>query len=356
MKICFIVGAFPKMKCGVGDYTYKLAEEFAKNGNEVHVITSNKADKNSKLLNIHNIVNEWDFSNFKIILKEVKKIKPDVLNVQYPSNEYKSAFMLSILPLIIKIKLKCIVTATIHEYDYETFSIQRKLRLYLNFAKLDKIIVAEEKFIDKIKQIVPKKEIVYIPISSNIPRSKITLKQKEELLEKYELKDKKVISYFGFARMTKGIEYILKCIPSLAEDVRLLYIGSLDEKNEYERSLLDLIYNLNIKDKVIITGFFDNEEDVANLLQISDVCVLPFTEGVQTRNGSFLAAYNQKIPVITTSTDKKDNNGIYYVEPKNQELLLKKIIEVLENPQVIEREILTWELVREKYMESFNRG
>lgn len=30
MKICFIVGAFPKMKCGVGDYTNKLAEELAK--------------------------------------------------------------------------------------------------------------------------------------------------------------------------------------------------------------------------------------------------------------------------------------------------------------------------------------
>ena len=30
MKICFIVGAFPMMKCGVGDYTSKLAEELAK--------------------------------------------------------------------------------------------------------------------------------------------------------------------------------------------------------------------------------------------------------------------------------------------------------------------------------------
>ncbi len=356
MKICFIVGAFPKMKCGVGDYTYKLAEEFAKQGNEVHIITSNKADKNSKLLNIHNIVKEWDFSDFKVILKEIKQIKPDAVNVQYPSNEYKSAFMLSILPLMIKIKTRCIVTATVHEYDYDTFSIQRKLRLYLNFAKLDKIIVAEKIFIDKIKQIVPKAEIIYIPISSNIPRSQITHKQKEELLEKYTLKDKKVISYFGFARPSKGIEYILKCIPKLTEDVKLLYIGSLDEKNEYEKSLLDLIDNLNIKDKVIITGLFDNEEDVANLLQISDLCVLPFTEGVQTRNGSFLAAYNQKIPVITTSIDKKDNNGIYYVEPKNQELLLKKIKEVLKNTEEIEREVLTWELVWKKYMESFNRG
>ena len=50
MKICFIVGAFPTMKCGVGDYTNKLAEELAKKGNEVHVITSTRANPNSSLL------------------------------------------------------------------------------------------------------------------------------------------------------------------------------------------------------------------------------------------------------------------------------------------------------------------
>ena len=43
MKICFIVGAFPNMKCGIGDYTSKVAEELAKTGNEVHIITSKKS-------------------------------------------------------------------------------------------------------------------------------------------------------------------------------------------------------------------------------------------------------------------------------------------------------------------------
>ena len=60
MKICFIVGAYPTMKCGVGDYTSILAEKLAKKENEVHVITANKADASkSRSVKIHNIVNQW---------------------------------------------------------------------------------------------------------------------------------------------------------------------------------------------------------------------------------------------------------------------------------------------------------
>ena len=341
------------MKCGVGDYTCRLAEELASRGNEVHIITSNKADIKCGKLLIHNIVDSWEFSDLSKILRKVKEINPNVVNVQYPSDEYKSAFMMSILPLRIKMKIKCKVTATIHEYDYDSYSIQRKLRLYLNFAKLDKIITAEEEFINKIKYIVPKADIEYIPISSNISRSNITEQKKEELLKKYDLEDKKVISYFGFARPLKGIEQLIEVIDKLEDNIRLLFIGELDEKNEYQRNLINLIDKLNIKEKIIITGFFDDEKDVADLLQISNVCVLPFEEGVKTRNGSFLAAYNQKIKVITTSKSKKDDNGIYYVEPKNQEQLLQKIKKVLETNEEINREILTWGNVAERYIKNF---
>ena len=87
------------------------------------------------------------------------------------------------------------------------------------------------------------------------------------------MKCKYVISYFGFALPSKGIEYVLKAIPEF-EDTKLLFINELNENNEYHKSLLDLIDKLKIKDKVVITGLFDAPEDVADLLSVSDVCVL----------------------------------------------------------------------------------
>jgi len=351
VKICFIVGAFPNMKCGVGDYTHRLAEELAKRQNEVHIITSKKAHCKSENLNIHNIMEKWDFSEAKNIIELLKKIKPDVVNIEYPSNEYRNNYMIGTLPLRIKRKIKCIVTETIHEFECN--SLKSRIRVYLNFVKLDKIIVVENEFIDEIKKNYKKAKIQYIPISSNIPRSEMTDEKKKNLIEKYKLDGKKVVSYFGFASPKKGIEYLLNSISKLDENTRLLFIGNLNKDNEYEQSLLQLIEELGIQDRVIITGFFDSEKDVADLLQISDVCVLPFIDGVKKRNGSFLAAYNQKISVITTSDNEKDKNGIYYVRPKNKEELLEKIKFVLEQNEAFEREELTWENVAKEYIKEY---
>lgn len=360
MKICFIVGAFPNMKCGVGDYTHKLAEELAKKGNEVHIITSIKANSKSNTLHIHNIVDKWTHKETKTIIKKLKEICPDVVNVQYPSHEYTQGRMIIFLPLHIKLKLKCKVTITIHEYRYLIPDIYGKRRLktkikfYLSFCKLDKIIVVEERFVDMAKKDYKNENVVFIPISTNIPRSNITLEKKEELINKYDLRDKKIISYFGFAIQEKGIEYLLQCIYNLGDDVKLLFINELNENNEYQKSLLDLIDRLGIKEKVVITGFFDSEKDVADMLQISDVCVLPFTQGVRVNNGSFLAAYNQKISVITTRREaEKDGNGIYYVTPRQEDELLEKIKFVLKNNEEIQRDILTWDSVATEYLKNF---
>ena len=352
MKICFIVGSFPTMKCGVGDYTHRLSEELARRGNEVHIITCSKANPKSDLLHIHNIVERWDMSAFKGIMNKLKEINPDMVNIQYPGFEYNKNLVVSILPIAIKRKLKCKVTATLHEY--ECFTLKSKIRLYLNFLKLDKIIVAEEEFIGKIKKDFKKTDIIYIPISSNIPRSKITKEKRDILLKKYDLEEKKILSYFGFAVPSKGIEDLFEVISKLDDNIKLLFIGELDKENEYQKKLLELINNLNIKNKVIITGFFEDEKDVADLLEISDICVLPFIAGVKTRNGSFLAAYNQKIKIVTTSEVLKDKDGIYYTKPKSKESLMEKINLALEDKVAFSRDILTWDKVAKSYIESFN--
>ena len=170
-----------------------------------------------------------------------------------------------------------------------------------------------------------------------------------------ELEGKKVLSYFGFAVPVKGIESLFKCMPHLDDDTKLLFINNLDEKNEYHKSLLDLIKKLDISDKVVITGFLDSDKDVADLLQISNVCVLPFVNGLKKSNGSFLAAYNQKIKVITTrKKDEKDGNGIYYVEPNDEEQLLETIKRVLEDKKEYNRDVLTWDNVAKSHIDTFN--
>ena len=68
MKICFIVGAFPNMKCGVGDYTYMLGTELSSLNNEVSIITSVSAKNDNKSIKVFNIIERWDFSSKDLIV------------------------------------------------------------------------------------------------------------------------------------------------------------------------------------------------------------------------------------------------------------------------------------------------
>ena len=351
MKICFIVGAFPKMKCGIGDYCSKLAQELANNKNDIYVITSTEADTNIEGVKIFNIVEKWDNSDTKKIVSTLKTIKPDVVNIQYPSNEYnKTYYILNILPLIIKLKLKCKLSETIHEHPLK-LSQKGKIKYYFNFKIIDKVIVVEEIFEKLIKNSFKNIDVQYIPISSSIPKVVINEEEKKEIRNKLGLNSNNIISYFGFINEKKGIENLLKCISKL-DDVQLLIIGELNSNNDYHNKILNLIDTLNLKDKIKTTGFIENEKLVAKYINATDLCVLPFVDGVQKRNSSFLATYNQHIPIITTSTNSmKDEKGIYYVRCNNEDELLEKINYVLEHkPKEILREELNWENVASKYI------
>lgn len=352
MRICFIVGAFPKMMCGVGDYTNKLAMELAKDkNNEIFVITSNKASNNFKNIKVFNIVDKWNKSSTKTIINKLKEIKPDVVNIQYPSDEYDSAFFIFIiLPLMIKLNIKCKLTETIHEYE-ETLSTKGKIKFFFNFRMVQKIIVPEKKFVDFIHNDFKRVKVDFIRISSNIPRTILTKNEILELKKKLNISSDYLVSFFGFINRKKGFEKIIECLPKL-KNTSLLLVRNLNESDEYQKNIIELIDKYNVKDKIIITGFLEKEQDVAKYLSISDVCVLPFTEGIQERNGSFLAAYNQLIPVITTGKDKNDENGIYYVKPGDEKELLNKITYVLKNKNTFDRPELSWATVAKEFLDS----
>ena len=172
MKICFIVGAFPAMKCGVGDYSYNLIKEIAKSDNEVSVITSEQAKNSDENFKIYNVVKKWNFRNLSCIIKQLKEIKPDLVHIQYPSNEYKKNAMANFLPLVIKLVLKCKVVATVHEYSI--VSKLGKIRNFIGMKLADETIVVEKRYIDDInrdfKILAKGVKFKYIPIFSNIPK------------------------------------------------------------------------------------------------------------------------------------------------------------------------------------------
>lgn len=360
MKICFIVGAFFPMKCGVGDYTLNLAKNLSKSGNDTFVITSkNATNEEIEGVKVYNIVDKWDFSSLKSINNVIKLINPDIVHIQYPSDEYGKSFFINILPLLIRKKFKVNIVETVHEYL--SYTSKGKLRNLINYKVANKIIVVEKRYINIIKGFIPKisknLNIEYIPISSNIPVSKIDADTYIELKNKLGLLNNKVIVYFGFINELKGFEVLLKAIYELKKidsNIMLLVLSNLDENNEYHRSIMKLIDNLNLNENIIITGFIDSAQEVSNYIKIADLSILPFRDGLSERNGSFLAVYLQGIPIITTTNDNtEDNNGVFYVKPNDVENIVSYSSKILNDCNRYERKVIEWNDIVKEHLEIY---
>lgn len=362
MRICFIVGAFPPMKCGIGDYTYNLCRELKNLGMDIDVITSSNSESvNEDGFNIHNIINEWTFESKNIIIKKLQELKIEVVHIQYPSEEYGESVFINLLPGIIKRKLGIKVVETVHEYLNYTY--KGKLRNLINYKSADSIFVVEKQYIDKIKSFIPiiskSIDIKYIPISSNIPISNMDEYELQKLKENLGLKDEKVISYFGFINELKGFEILLESVQEIKKsinNIRLLILAELNKNNNYHQSIINKIEEYKMQDNIIITGFIDSSDKVADYLRLSDLAILPFKQGVSERNGSFLAAYNQGIPIITTCIeDKKSEDGIYYVNPGESIKIVEEAKKILSVKQVYRRQVLSWGKIAEIHAETYIR-
>lgn len=360
MKVCFIIGAFPPMKCGIGDYTYNLCKELNKKGIQVDVITSTKSiNENKDGLNIHNIVDEWTFKSKDIILNKLKELNVDIVHIQYPSEEYGSSIFINLLPLIIRKNLKIKVVETVHEYLNYTY--KGKIRNLINYKFSDVLVTVEKQYIKKIKEFMPmfskNINIKYIPISSNIPSSNISDVNIKIIKEELELGNNKIISYFGFINELKGFEVLIESIREIKKEVKnikLLILSELNKENDYHNTLMMKIKEYSLSDSIIITGFVDSTIDVANYLKISDLVILPFRDGVSERNGSFLAAYNQGIPIVTTSIERRrDEEGIYFVRPGDSLEIAKKSKDILEKKVLYKRNIISWDKIAEMHREIY---
>lgn len=365
MKVCFIVGAFPPMKCGIGDYTNLLGEELVKMGHDVTIITSTNAKYiNKEKFKVKNIVDKWDNSAKDIIINTIREIKADIVNIQYPSEEYKKGIFMNFLPMILKKKCKVKVVETVHEYLNYTY--KGKLRNLINYLYADNLVVVEKRYIGEIRKFIPiisrKFNISYIPISSNIPKSNISSEELIKFRSIVATNDERIISYFGFVNELKGIETLINSFKIFSDKVKakLLIISELDSNNNYHSKIINKIEEFDLRDKVIVTGFNESANEVANYLAISDVCVLPFIDGVSERNGSFLAALNQNIPIITTSkVDEINSDGIYYVKPMDEEGIIKYLNELLKYQHDNNKEYIrsgsSWSDIAVKYLDLYNR-
>ncbi|MGH2459837.1 MAG: glycosyltransferase family 4 protein, partial [Chloroflexota bacterium] len=96
--------------------------------------------------------------------------------------------------------------------------------------------------------------------------------------------------------------------------VRLLMLGATagdsgTSDRRYENQIRLLLDQPTVRGHVGWTGFVQ-ASDVAGYLRASDLCVLPFRDGVSLRHGTLIAAIAHHLPIITTRAGQAETVGL----------------------------------------------
>lgn len=358
-KICIISPSFHNMNCGLAGYVANLAKLLSAKKIDVSVLTPDNPKikeymKSAKddTIKIYPIISCWNFSALFLIKKEVRKFGYDTVHIMYHWNGFNQGIlkglMVSFLPFFLKANRTnspVIAISFVHDimgpYLFPKAGPLRKLALFFMVIFADRITVhTEYQNVELIHMFPFLKERIYrIPCGSGVV---CDLRLQAESNNGNLKQEKATLSFFGYIYPSKGLEYLIEAIKILRQKeykIKLLIIGGL--KLEYKISHL-AAYHSKIKKLIFDYGLdsciewlgFCKPEDVSRHLLNSDICVLPFTEGVNDAGSSFNTALLHGLPLVTTRGPYIprmliDRENVSLVPPRNSHLLARAIEELI---------------------------
>lgn len=300
MKVMIITGSFPPIRCGVGDYTFQLAQFLSEcPGVEVGVLTSSIADSNSlPKVAIFNEVYSWALWCLPKNLRTIRNFSPDVIHIQYPTQGCAAPMF---LPLLLRMFGHRVVQ-TWHEHYSECSAIGLP-NLFASRA----IVHVRRDLPTKLPRWlnclfhVFKQRLVHIPNASTIPVATLSESQVASVKKEFTA-DKLLVCFFGFAYPNKGLERLFE----IADPTKhhLVLVCDLDENNTYQSQIRSIVESPRWKAFTTVTGFLPAVR-VAEILAVADCVMFPFPGGTGDWNTSLLAAERAGAFSIATSNDSQ---------------------------------------------------
>jgi glycosyltransferase involved in cell wall biosynthesis len=308
LRVVLVSGSLPDIRCGIGDYTARLAAELARlPGLSVTVITSVSERVRTTAAAPAEVlpVGRWGVSSLPGLLRTIRRLQPDVVHVQYPAVGYGSALGIVLLPLALRWFARVPTVLTIHERRER----RRAARWAIDLMALSSglVVLLDPIEAEDLARNVPfAAPVLTGRMISTIPRVvggdrqavRGGLGASEEDL---------VLVSFGLIHPRRRIEDILDALAELHRKplpVRLWIVGGEAEYDaetagEYGRSLRARVAKLGLVEAVTWLDHAD-PATVSAALASADVAVLLYPDGASGRNTTLQAALEHGLPVVTT--------------------------------------------------------
>ncbi len=355
----FITGSYPPMTCGVGDYTACLVQELRKRKDvSIAVLTSEKLYTlvNNLPSDIVAIVKRWNILDFPRIAKVIRRWRPDIVHVQYPTQGYfgggRLPFFLPVLLSLMRIK----VVQTWHEYYTEATA---SWHVALKILAPGPLVVVRPHYADYLasfyRRLMRESRLHFIPNASSLPRILLTDDERRAIHARYAPSTKTLVAYFGFLYPHKGVDSLFEIADPNKH--HLVLIGSLDESDPYHQSLRARALQGDWAGKVTITDFLPSVE-AARLLAAADAVVLPFRNGGGLWNTSLHGAAIQGTFIVTTSHEKQGydpNTNIFSASPGDNAAIRQALATYAGNRNTDDniKNYATWDSIAESHLQIY---
>lgn len=342
------------MQGGVADYTRELGKALAAMGQEVAVLTSDRAGEApvDPGLAVWPEVTDWGRSCWAALDGVIAGWRPDIVHIQYQTAAYEMRPGINLWPWRPWRRPGVATAVTFHDlrvpYLFPKAQVVRRWVTETLARNCRLAITTNPEDTTALRDVRP--DLVEIPIGSNIPSTVPANFDRTAWRQRLGLPiSAAVLCYFGFLNASKGGELLVDVLTALVVgglDAHLLMIGgsvgASDPTNQaYLQQVRARIDREGLTGRVHWTGHLAAPDVSASFLS-SDICLLPYQDGVSYRRGSFMAALAHGMPIISTTPaalypDLKDGETLLLAPVGDAVALAEACLRVLADTELRQR-------------------
>ncbi len=384
MKILMLSWEYPpRIIGGISRVVYDLAQNLAKHGNQVHVVTcwepgtsEIEKDKNVIVHRVHVYNNasnnfvEWvmqlNFAMLEYTVGLAAKTGFDLIH----GHDWLVAYAARVL----KVNFSLPLITTIHATEYgRNCGIHNDLQRTINsierwmIKESDSMVVNSEYMYRELLAVYNADAEKLKIIQNGVDLKKFdNISADLSFRQNYASSNEKIVFFVGRLVNEKGVHVLLKAIPKILSnynDVKFVIAG----KGPCLNNLIELSLELNINHKVYFTGFV-SEEVLLRLYKCSNIAVFPSTYepfGIVALEGMVAG-----IPVVVSDVGGLSEIVNHRVDgmkffSENSNSLADCILELLKDTELSEsisskaiqkvRELYNWDSITDAVLKEYMR-
>ncbi|UCE66536.1 MAG: glycosyltransferase family 4 protein [Candidatus Zixiibacteriota bacterium] len=369
-----VIGNYLPRLCGIATFTTDLVEALSAEAPDINcwaVAMNDKPEGYAYSGKVRFVVNQNRLADYSVASEFLNISQTDIVCVQHEYGIFGGSAGSHLLKLLGELRMP--VVTTLHTVLRDPAPEYREVMHRLSDLS-DKLVVMSRKAFDFLKDIytVPEEKIAFI--HHGIPDMPFI--DPNFYKDKFGVEGKKVLLTFGLLSPNKGIENVIRALPSVIKkhpDVTYIILGAThphvlkEHGEEYRISLQQLVGKLNINDHVIFKNRFVELKELCEILGAADIYLTPYLEEAQITSGTLAYAMGTGKAVISTpywyATEMLADGRGKIVPFKNPDAITEHIIDLLDNDVILHamrknaytfcREAI-WKEVSRRYLEVFS--